>query len=228
MDFSNWKTWLLISGALLALFAIYVFASPEAPLREPLEPEIVIERPAAAARPISGRTNRSIAPPGVDPVRIDLLEPASGSFSSERNLFRYVEPPPPPPPPPPKPAAPPPDRDKDGIPDFQDNCPAVPNPDQTDIDRNGVGDACQEGPVVPPPPPPPQPPAFNYTYMGSFGTPQRPIAAFSRDGQIVNVRVGETFGGQFILRNIGIESVDIGFVGFPPEARKRVAVGTPP
>lgn len=225
MDFSSWKTWVLLSAALLALFAIYVFASPDVPLRtaesEPEEP--VVARP----RQTSGAA-RSIAPPGVEPLRMDLLEPSSGSYSSDRNLFRYVEPPPPPPAPTPRPPAPPPDRDKDGIPDFQDNCPSVANPDQTDIDRNGVGDACQEGPIVPPPPPPPQPPTFNYTYMGSFGTPARPIAAFSRDGQIVNVRVGETFGGQFILRNIGIESVDIGFVGFPPDVRKRVAVGTAP
>lgn len=228
MDWSSWKTWLLISGAVLALFAIYVFASPEAPLQQEERPDTATARPVASSRQIVGGTARSIAPPGVEPVRVDLLEPVSGSFRSDRNLFRYVEPPPPPPAPTPRPAAPPPDRDKDGIPDFQDNCPDVPNPDQADIDRNGVGDACQEGPIVPPPPPPPQPPAFNYTYMGSFGTPQRPIAAFSRDGQIVNVRVGETFGGQFILRNIGIESVDIGFVGFPPDARKRIAVGSAP
>jgi hypothetical protein len=222
MDWSNWKTWLLLSGAVLALFAIYVFASPGVPLREAEQPPVV-----ANARPARPSAQRSIAPPGVEPLRTDLLEPASGSYSSDRNLFRYVEPPPLPPPPPPKPVVPP-DRDKDGVPDFQDNCPAAANSDQTDIDRNGVGDACQEGPIVPPPPPPPQPPAFNYTYMGSFGTPARPIAAFSRDGQIVNVRVGETFGGQFILRNIGIESVDIGFVGFPPDVRKRVAVGPAP
>jgi Tol biopolymer transport system component len=34
------------------------------------------------------------------------------------------------------------DADDDGIPDDLDNCPAVPNPDQHDIDFDGVGDAC--------------------------------------------------------------------------------------
>lgn len=35
------------------------------------------------------------------------------------------------------------DQDGDGVPDGQDNCWAIPNPDQADADGNGVGDACQ-------------------------------------------------------------------------------------
>ncbi len=34
------------------------------------------------------------------------------------------------------------DVDGDGVPDAQDNCPQVSNPDQSDSDANGVGDAC--------------------------------------------------------------------------------------
>jgi hypothetical protein len=34
------------------------------------------------------------------------------------------------------------DTDGDGIPDSQDNCPNVANPDQADSDKDGVGDAC--------------------------------------------------------------------------------------
>lgn len=34
------------------------------------------------------------------------------------------------------------DSDDDGVPDNADNCPAVPNPDQTDNDQGGQGDAC--------------------------------------------------------------------------------------
>jgi YD repeat-containing protein len=34
------------------------------------------------------------------------------------------------------------DTDGDGIPDSRDNCPAVPNPDQADLDADRLGDAC--------------------------------------------------------------------------------------
>ena len=34
------------------------------------------------------------------------------------------------------------DSDNDGVVDVEDNCPGVPNPDQTDTDLDGVGDAC--------------------------------------------------------------------------------------
>src|SRR5208282_5910918 len=34
------------------------------------------------------------------------------------------------------------DTDKDGIDDSVDNCPLVYNPDQSDINHNGIGDAC--------------------------------------------------------------------------------------
>lgn len=39
-----------------------------------------------------------------------------------------------------------PDRDGDGVGDAVDNCPDVPNPDQTDTDGDGLGDACDETP----------------------------------------------------------------------------------
>ena len=37
------------------------------------------------------------------------------------------------------------DTDGDGVPDDEDNCPLVPNPDQADSNNDGVGDACSGG-----------------------------------------------------------------------------------
>lgn len=34
------------------------------------------------------------------------------------------------------------DSDDDGVPDGQDNCPNTSNPEQSDVDDNGIGDAC--------------------------------------------------------------------------------------
>lgn len=36
------------------------------------------------------------------------------------------------------------DSDGDTVPDVDDNCPTVPNPDQLDTDGNGAGDACDD------------------------------------------------------------------------------------
>jgi hypothetical protein len=41
------------------------------------------------------------------------------------------------------------DRDRDGVPDFKDNCLSTPNAKQTDYERDGKGDACQPDRQVP-------------------------------------------------------------------------------
>ena len=223
-DWMNWKTWTVIGLAIVAIFAIYTFAATNRPVPAPVPsaPAKPVQKAAAARTPAV-----PVVAPGGGVIHTEWLEMQSGSYKSDRNLFAYKEPPPPPPPPPPKPPPPPPDRDHDGVPDFRDNCPDVYNPDQKDIDENGVGDACQQGPIVAKihPPPEPVPPAFTYKYIGTFGSAASPIATFSGNGEIINVRVGETIDGKFILKNIGIESVDIGFVGFPPNKTTRVPLG---
>jgi len=222
MDWMNWKTWTIAGVVIIALFAIYTFASPDFPLAGK-------EDPIASAEQTTSRSTRPVTAvtpvPGVDPIHFEWLDAQAGSYKSDRNLFSYKEPPPPPPPPPPKPPPPPPDKDKDGIPDFKDNCPDKFNPDQLDVDRNGIGDACQTTPVIPPPPPPPVPPQFNYKYIGTFGSPSAPLATFVNGDEIINARVGDTIAGKFVLRNIGIESVEIGFVGFPNDVTRRIPLG---
>ena len=212
MDWMSWKTWGVIALILVAVFAIYAFAATQTRVSD--DP----------ATPVTTSRTAKLQPqlPGVQPVHTEWLDAQSGSYQSARNLFTYKEPPPPPPPAPP-PA--PPDRDHDGVPDFRDNCPDKYNPDQADIDKNGIGDVCQATPPIPPPPPPPPkpvPPQFTYKFIGVFGRADDPIVTFSGNGQIVNVRVGETIDNKFIVRAVGVESVDIGFVGFPPDEKTRV------
>lgn len=230
MDWMSWKTWTAVGGLIIAVFAIYLFAAPQVtPVLQPVPKDPVAAAEGndrgAAPRPGTRAITAAARTPGVDPVHIEWLDAQSGSYSSKRNLFAFPPPPPPPPPPVPKP---PPDRDKDGIPDFRDNCPDKYNPDQADLDHNGIGDACQAGPIIippPPPPPPPVPPTFGYKYIGTFGSSANPIATFNGNGQIINVHVGDVIDGKFVLRSIGIESVEIGFVGFPPDQKQRIALG---
>jgi hypothetical protein len=219
MDWKSWRPWGLVVIVIAILYGIYNLAFPGSSARNTAQAQETSGVPAARR---NAEPARVMTPGSIEPIHVELLEPQSGSFRSDRNLFAFIEPPPPPPP---KPPPPPPDKDKDGVPDFQDNCPDVANPDQTDVDRNGIGAACQGGPEPLPPPPKPVPPDFTYKYLGSFGTATRTIAAFSSGDQILNVRVGDVIAGRFILKKIGIESVDIGFVGFPPDVIKRVPVG---
>ncbi|HKO55500.1 MAG TPA: hypothetical protein VJ276_06440, partial [Thermoanaerobaculia bacterium] len=87
-----------------------------------------------------------------------------------------------------------------------------------------MGDVCQPNFTPPPPPPPPKPvpPDFPYKYIGTFGSAQNPIATFSGNEEIINARVGDVIQNRFVLRNIGIESVEISFVGFPPDETRRI------
>ncbi len=77
----------------------------------------------------------------------------------------------------------------------------------------------------PPPPAGPQPPPINLDYLGSFGPARRKIAVFSDGETIHNAMTGEILAGKFIVHQIGYESVDLKFVGFPEVPAERLAAG---
>ncbi len=100
---------------------------------------------------------------------------------------------------------------------------AVPRPTMpprpTPTPRLALG---EDGQLRPPPPP------FNREYIGHFGPALTQVAAFRRKGaergskEIDVAFVGTVIDGVFIVREIGLESVVIGFVGYDPSEDTRV------
>lgn len=70
-----------------------------------------------------------------------------------------------------------------------------------------------------------EPPNFTYKYLGFFGPKEKKLAVFSDGKDIIDLFEGEILAEKFILKNIGYESVTIGFVGFSEEYTKQVEVG---
>jgi hypothetical protein len=72
----------------------------------------------------------------------------------------------------------------------------------------------------------PLPPPLPFRCIGRFGNSSTTFVALADDTHnVLNARAGEIVDGRFIVRSIGVESVDIGFVGFPASADKRIAIG---
>lgn len=68
----------------------------------------------------------------------------------------------------------------------------------------------------------PPPPPFDRDYIGYFGPKHRFVAVF-RKGKNVGVAVaGDVIADTYVLRKVGLESVTIGFVGYPEEVTTRV------
>jgi hypothetical protein len=96
--------------------------------------------------------------------------------------------------------------------------PTMP-PRPTPTPRIAIG---EDGELKPPPPP------FDREYIGHFGPGSIQVAAFRREGDEagsseIDVAVeGTVLDGIFIVREIGLESVVIGFVGYAPSEDTRV------
>lgn len=75
-------------------------------------------------------------------------------------------------------------------------------------------------------PPRPVPPPVDVVYLGSFGPASRRIAVFVDQEEVIyNAFEGEVLKGMFEVHQIGYESVDLLFVGFPDAPAERLAVG---
>jgi hypothetical protein len=84
-------------------------------------------------------------------------------------------------------------------------------------------------PLFGPPGPPsptatPTPPEPPFRLIGIFGPKEHPIAALHHGNDLINVREGEVVLEQWIIRKIGYESIDVGFVHFAPTETRRLPI----
>jgi hypothetical protein len=156
------------------------------------------DQPSPRVRPRAS-AEKKIAPEEVPIVTKDMLNPVKARPGTEsvRNIFDRRAPTIPPPPTPTPPPPPPP---APGEPSFI-------------------------GPLPPPgPTPTPVPPEINFKFIGTFGPKDQPIAVLLQTDQLLNARSGDVVYDRFILKSIGYESVEIGFVGYPPSVTKRLGI----
>jgi hypothetical protein len=87
------------------------------------------------------------------------------------------------------------------------------------------GEGAFVGPLPPPPPTPtPRPPEVTFKFLGSFGPKEHPIAVIQQGEEVFNARAGDILFSKFVLRKVGYESIDVGFVGFAESETKRLAI----
>ena len=173
--------------------------SPAAPSRvagaaAPGDEQTVAARP----RPRAGR-DKVVAPEDVPFVSVEDLNPPRARRAGDdgRNIFDLRAPSPTP------------------APTATPLPPPPPAP----------GSAAFVGPLPPPlTTPTPLPPEINFKFIGTFGPRDRPIAVLLMGDQLLNAHVGDVVFDRFILRNIGYESVDVGFVGYPPASTRRLGI----
>jgi len=139
--------------------------------------------------------SKEVSPDEVPELSVKDLGPVRGSVpETDRDLFGLHEPTKPPPPTP---------------------TPRPPAP----------GEGAFIGPLPPPPPTPtPHPPEVTFKFIGSFGPKESPIAVIQQGDQTFNARAGDTLFGKFVLRKVGYESIDVGFVDFPQAEAKRLGI----
>lgn len=142
---------------------------------------VVLPHPVEASAPagIAATPVVETTEPAPDIARVQPVDPPLPASHSNRNLFSYQEAPPAAPTPIPVPVVAPP---------VEIAAVAPPTP------------AEPAEPVIPP---------FPWRYIGRFGREDDQVAAFVRDGQVKTVRGGDRIDEQYVLRTIGIETVEV-------------------
>lgn len=82
-------------------------------------------------------------------------------------------------------------------------------------------------PTPVPTPTPIIPPPFPFKAIGKFGPKDGPIVVLEEGSRLINAREGDVVDNRFIVRKVNRESVDLGFVGLPPEITRRLPIPLP-
>jgi hypothetical protein len=138
-------------------------------------------------------------------LRLDALSRVPRSFFTGRDPWRFVEPPPPPPPVPKRPSAA----------ELRAMQEAEAARQRLLAEQQRI--AAEEAAI-------PKPPPFTWIYIGNFGPARQRIAVFTDGKRVWNAREGDILEDKFVVAQIGYESVDIRFVGFPNWPPERLAV----
>jgi hypothetical protein len=161
----------------------------------------------ASPPPLRGRGVEAVAPaPEVIVLHVADLERTPHVYTPGRDPWRFVEPPPPEPPKPKPPTK------------AELEARRLAEEERQKALAAAAAEAARIAAI-------PKPPPFTWAYLGNFGPPERRIAVFADGKTIYNAQQGETLAGKFIVAQIGYESVDIRFVGFPDWPAQRLAVG---
>jgi hypothetical protein len=161
--------------------------------------------PAGAFAVVSASDAAPGTPQNVEPLRLAALSHVPPGFTTGRDPWRFVEPPPPPPPKPRVPSA----AELRAMREAEE----ARQRQLAEQARLAAIDAAT-----------PKPPPFTWSYLGNFGPTSQRIAVFTDGKRVWNARQGETLENKFIVAQIGYESVDIRFVGFPDVPPERLAV----
>jgi hypothetical protein len=174
-----------------------------------LDPEAGGGGGAAAARSrLGGGGGGDAKTPAREVITLHVadLERTPHIYTPGRDPWRFIEPPPPPPPVPKPPTA------------AELAARKAAEEARLKALAEAAAKAAAEAAI-------PKPPPFTWAYIGNFGPAERRIAVFADGKTIYNAQQGDTLAGKFIVAQIGYESVDIRFVGFPQWPAQRLAVG---
>jgi hypothetical protein len=188
-------------GALLVVMLVVVWRQ--------LGPRLGGGSGAAGPRPreravAAGASGSEFGAPEVVELRLEDLEKVSGQYSPGRDPFRFGQPS--------AVVEAPEDPDEDAAREAE----AMAQLQRAIEAQRAQQDSGPDRPVLP---------LLDVTFLGSFGPRQRRLAVFSDGVEIFNVLEGSVLKDHFVIRQIGFESVDVGFVDYPDEPAIRLAAG---